>query len=458
MNKATLLLALLFLSAGVVSAQSSDVPELTLQDCIKIALENNSTLRVAQKQEQIAGTNVTSATSAWLPSINTSFSSGRYFQGARRVKTDVPIGFDESTGQFLYKQLEIFQASTERNSHSARVSLNQNIFDFGQTLYSIKSNKALAQASEQNVVSTRQAVIYNVKRAYYELLKAIRLERVYQEAVDLAQEEVNRAQTMMDIGISSQAEVFQAKVSFGNARTSLITQKNAVDIAVAQLNNALGRNPSTPVAVKEDPSEPVFPAISFDEAVKTAIQNNSELKALNLQAKSSQYALRMAQSRFMPVIGANVTYSRNNDDISRVYTSKLDEDFTASLGIGMDLNIFNGFADKANSQRARLNHQVDLENLAERKRTLTAEVRQYFLQLQAYKDFIEINQQNIEAARENLRLQQEKRRVGSGTELEVSQAQVELTRAQANLVQAEYEAKTAKAQLEATMGMGDVAH
>ena len=81
--------------------------------------------------------------------------------------------------------------------------------------------------------------------------------------------------------------------------------------------------------------------------------------------------------------------------------------------------------------------------------------KQYFLQLEAYKDFIEINQQNIEAARENLRLQQEKRRVGSGTELEVTQAQVELTRAQANLVNAEYEAKIARARLETAMGAAE---
>ena len=58
-----------------------------------------------------------------------------------------------------------------------------------------------------------------------------------------------------------------------------------------------------------------------------------------------------------------------------------------------------------------------------KKRLLTADVKQYFLELQAYQDIIEINRENIEAAKENLRLQQEKRRVGSGTELEVTQAQ-----------------------------------
>ncbi len=454
MNKfAAPLAVLILLGAFYAFAQPAASADLTLQECIAIALENNSTLRVAQQRSQLAGTNVTSATSAWLPSINTSFSSGQYIQGARVLKTDVPKGVDPATGRVIYEQQEIYQEQTERSSHSARISLNQNIFDFGQTLNSIKSAKALQQASAQNVTSAREMVILNVKRAYYELLKAIRLEKVYTEAAQLAEEEVTRAQTMMDIGISSQAEVFQAKVSLGNARTSLITQQNAVDLARADLNNALGLNPGIPVGVREEATEPIFPTITFEEAAQTAIQNNAALKSYEFQTKASLFSLRMAQMRYMPNIGATASYGRSNDDIGRVFSSKLDLDFTATLGVGVDLNIFNGLADKANVQRAKLNHEIDQENLSEQKRILTSQVRQYFLLLEAYKDFLEINQQNLEAARENLRLQQEKRRVGSGTELEVTQAQVELTRAQSNLVRAEYDAKISRAQLETAMGV-----
>ena len=453
MNKFTSLILLILLGIGSAFAQEPE--PLTLQQCIAIALENNSTLRVAQKSLQIAGTNVTSATAAWLPQVNSSLSTGRYIQGARVDIADVPTGIDPVTGRTIYTQQEIYQEQTERNSHSARISLSQNIFDFGQTLYSIKSAKANKQASAQSMENTRQMVIFNVKDAYYTLLKAIKLEQVYKEAATLAEEEVQRAQTMMDIGISSQSEVFQARVTLGSARATLINQQNAVDAARANLNNALGRSPDIPVDLREDESQPIFPAITFDEAAGEAIKNNSALKAYEFQTKASLFNLKMAQMRYAPSIGGSISYGRSNEDLSRVFSSKLDQDFNATLGLGLDLNIFNGLSDKAGVQRAKLNHQIDLENLAEQKRLLTAQVKQYFLLLEAYKDFLEINQQNIEAARENLRLQQEKRRVGSGTELEVTQAQVELTRALANLVNAEYEAKIARARLETAMGIAE---
>jgi len=131
----------------------------------------------------------------------------------------------------------------------------------------------------------------------------------------------------------------------------------------------------------------------------------------------------------------------------------LDKDFSATIGVGLDLNIFNGFADKAAVQRNTISYNIAIENYAETKRLLLSGVKQYYLQLEAYKDIIEINKQNIDAYQENLRLQQEKRRVGSGTELEVSQAQYELTQARSNLIQAEFNAKIAKAQLEAVLGI-----
>ncbi len=452
MKKVGFWVILVIFSGNLLWAQ--DEPALTLQDCIEIALKNNSQLRNAERRVEMAGTSVTTAMANLLPHINASLGSYKYVQGARVLKQDVPIGFDPITGRVLYQQREIFQDRTERNSHSARVSLSQNVYDFGQTINAVKQVKASESAEQHSLISTKQTVILNVKKAYYELLKAYRLQEVYQEAVSLAQEQVNRAQAMFDIGLASQAEVFQAKVTLGSNQMNLITQQNLVEMAHANLNNALGRNPSTPFKLIEDKTEPIFPDYQFEDAVNTAISSNQDIKTLELQAKAYMYSIRAAKARYMPSIGASVSYSRNNDDYTRVYSSELNRDFSATLGIGLDLNIFNGFSDQAAVQRESLNYQTAMENLAERKRTVTAEVKQYFLQFNAYKEILDINRQNIEAAKENLRLQLEKRRVGSGTELDVAQAQVELTRAQSNLVQAEYDAKISKAQLEAVMGQG----
>ena len=168
---------------------------------------------------------------------------------------------------------------------------------------------------KHSMINTRQTVVLNVKKAYFELLKSYRLMGVYQEAVDLAEEQVGRAQTMLEIGSASQAEVFQAKVNLGSQKMNLIQQKNVIEIARANLNNALGRNPSTPLEVTEDETEPSFPEYQFEEAVKIAIENNQDIKSQELQVLANRYGISIEKARYLPQVGLGVTYSRNNDEI-----------------------------------------------------------------------------------------------------------------------------------------------
>ncbi len=450
-NATMLVVFVLFLTSALLAQETKP---LTLDECVQIALQNNSSLKISGYQVESAETSVTSARANFLPKINSSFSSGKYIQGARVTKMDVPTGeVDSETGGVIYEEKSVLQDRTERNSHSASVSLSQNIFDFGKSMNNLKSNKAGKTSMEHSLKNTRNDVIAGVKQAFYELLKQYRLKEVYEEAVQVSNDEVSRVQTMMEIGLSSQAEVYQARVTLNNSKTTLLNQVNNIELAKADLNNALGRFPSDPLEIVPENADAIFPEYSFEKASDLAVENNEYLKALEQEVKANSYNIKYAKSAYFPSIGGSASYSRSNTDFSRVYSSKLDQDFSITMGVGVDLNIFNGFSDKASVQRNTIQYNIAVENLEEAKRTLLSSVKQYYLQLNAYKDIIEMNKLNIEAYEENLRLQQEKRRVGSGTELEVTQAQYDLTSARSDLISAEFEAKTVIAQLEAALGI-----
>jgi TolC family type I secretion outer membrane protein len=455
MIKYALKLIVFYMFLSSVSLVGQDTTRLTLDDCIEIALKNNSVLRNAKRRVDLARTGVISARSSVLPTVNTSFSVGKFMQGARIVKTDVPVGRDLQTGQIIYEQQEIVQGKTERNSHAASISLSQNIYDFGRSGNSIREAKAVQSSEEFNMQDTRLEVIFDVKQAYYQLLRDMHLLDVYEQAMSLSKEQVDEAQTRLDIGLASQAEVYQARVNLGRTRKNYINQTNQVEMAKANLNNALGRNPGIPVEVIEEQSDPIFTEWTFEQATEIAIENNKQIKAMEMEVKSYRFRINTEKSRYMPTIGAQISYDRRNNDFERVYSADLDRDFSATIGVGMDLNIFNGFADKAAIERQTLNYQIAVENLEESKRILRSNLKDIFLQLEALKDYIEINQENILAMKENLRLQQEKRRVGAGTELEVTQAQVNLTEAQSEYVRAEYEAKIQKSRLFFIMGLSE---
>ena len=426
---------------------------LDLDQCIQIALENNSQLRLAETQVQLSETQVVTAKSSWLPAVDLSARTGKTIQGPRSLKENVPVATDPETGQVIYEQRQINQQKTEWNQYSLGLSLNQNLYDFGRTSNSIRSAKAIKKADQHKLISQRNRVIADVKKAYYDLLKTYKVRDVYEEAVRAARENMDYHESMMDLGLMSKAEIYQAKVNISNQRANLINSKNDIQFAKAALNNAMGRNPSTLIEIPQEDVAPVFPEYTFEKAVEIALENNEYLKALDLEVKAQEFGIRQAKARYLPVLSGGASYNRVNDEASRVYSSDLGEDYTISVGASFNLNIFNGLADKADIQRQILNKEAALERLREEKRLLLADVKQYFLQLKAFKDIIELNQINIEAYEENLKLQREKRRVGSGTELEVTQAQVELVNAQEALIRARYNTQIAEAQLQAALGI-----
>ena len=442
----------LLISVSTSSLIAQDVKALGLEECIDIALSNNYEMRVAQMSVELAERDITSARSAWLPNVNSSFSFGKYIQGPRTVREDYPIGVDEN-GDYLFEERSVKYAKTERNSYSASVSLDQHIYDFGRTGSRIRQAKALQQYYEHNLFNTKNFVIANVHNNYFQLLKALKLRDVYAEAVTHAEENLEYNETMLDVGLKSKAEIYQAKVNLGNQKTALINQLNAIELAKAALNSAMGRNPATPIEIEEDMPQPIFPTYNFEEAVEIALDKNDRLRAIENEVKATEYAIKAAKASFAPSIGARVGYYRDNDELSRVYSSNLNEDYTATIGAGINLNIFNGLADKTEVERQKLNNQMALEKLNEERRLLITQIRQYFLLLKAFEDIITINEENLQAYEENLRLQQEKRRVGAGTELEVRQAQVDVIQAQETLVGAKHEAKINRAYLEAALGI-----
>ena len=447
------IIGILLMTPILTFAQESD--SLSLQECIDIALSNNYELRVAQLNVELADQDIISSRSAWLPKVNSSFSFGKYIQGERTVKEDVPIGIDPETGKYIFQERDVTIEQTERNSYGANVTLDQHIYDFGRTGNYIRQAKAYKQFYEHNLFNTRNLVIANVSDKYFELLKAMKLRDVYAEAVKHAEENLEYNQTMMDVGLKSQAEIYQARVNLGNRSTDLINQINRIELAKAALNSAMGQYPATSIEIKEDMPIPIFPSYSFEQAVDVALENNERLKAIENEVRATEYAIRSAKALSAPNVGARVSYDRLNDDIGRVYTTNLDEDFKATIGASVNLNIFNGLADKAEIQRQKLNNELALEKLKEEKRILITNIREYFLLLKSFQDVIQINQENLEAYEENLRLQTEKRRVGAGTELEVMAAQVDVIQAQETLVRAEYEAKIYRAYLHAALGISE---
>lgn len=431
-------------------AQSGAGKTLSLEECINIALENNSSLKNAAYSNKSADMDVLGSYQGILPTLSVSAGRGEYETGPAEYLSNEPVGLDED-GNVIYELRTRKTDLTTRKSTTAGVTVNQNIFDGGVWWNQIRKSKADQKSSQFSYKSQRDNTILQVQQAYFDLIKQIKLLEVYDLAVKRSEAQLERTQKMYDLGATAKVDVFRTKVNLGNDRISYLQQVNTVEQSRKTLNLAMGRDPFTAIDVRAE--IPLLEAIpSVDDLVETAFQHQPMLMKNELDMRSRDLQVSLAKGLNYPKISAYLRYNRFHENATKVF-SGFDQNYQTQYGVSLSFNLFNGFSDYTTVQKAELAYKMARENLEAYKRELKSNVHQYYADYKSTLDIIEINKQNLEAAKEELRLEQERNQVGAGTALEVREAQVNLTRAEETLVSAQFTARLILARLDNALGL-----
>lgn len=422
---------------------------LSLKDCIRIALENNVDLNTSRNLARIAQLGVTDAYSRILPVVNANFSGSKLKFGESTYLSDVPVGVD-SLGKVIYEQRLVTTEGRERNSYSAGVSVTQNIFDGGYWWNNIRRSKVLNEAGQYDLKLSENQVIKYVAQYYYNLLRNIKLLKVDSLAVKRSQDQVDRAQSMFEIGSVAQVDVYRARVNLGQDQITYLNQKNTLRQSEQLLNLAMGRDPMTPLVID---TVVVFEprTVALQELFNSALQKQPGLQSQKLRVKAAEFSVALAKSAFLPSLGARFSYTRDNELLEKVY-SDFNQNWSYSIGVGLSWNLFRGFSDHVNYQTSKIQLKNSRLAYEDYQRTLRSDIRNLYNNYNAILEIVEINKRNLEAAREEFRLADERYRLGSGTSLELREAQVNLTQAEQILVSAEYNAIITYIELSETIG------
>lgn len=441
---------LLVVFAAKANAQETKEPVYTLQECINTALKNNSALRNAGYSYDAAEMDVLSSFKGILPSLSVSAGRGEYETGPAEYLSNEPVGLDED-GNVIYELRTRKTELTTRKSTTAGFDLNQTIFDGGIWWNQIRKARVDQKASKYNFESQRNNTILQVQTSYFDLIKQIKMLEVYDLAVKRSKAQLDRTSKMYELGAVAKVDIFRAKVNLGNDRINYLQQKNTVEQSRKNLNLTMGRDPFTPLNVKiEVQREEPLPDIN--EMVKTAYEHQPLIKKDELSIRSSALSAALAKGLNFPRLSAYISYNRFHENAVKVF-SDFGQNYSTQYGIRLSFNIFNGFSDYANVQKAEISRKAAMETYEEYKRTLKASVHQYYADYISTLDIIKINQENLEAAKEEMRLEEERYMVGAGTALEVREAQVNLTRAEETLIATQFTASLILAQLDNQLGL-----
>ena len=443
-----LLLGLVVLNPTIGRSQLTEL--LTLEESISVALHRNFNVKSAEYGLQRRDAQVMGAYSAILPNVSISSGRSRFLQGVTSNIGNVQ-GLDEK-GNITIVSKEFKSPYFQRDNNSFGMTFRQNIYDGGRWWNNISRAKSYQSASFHGVEVAKNEAVFNTSQSYLELAKAKAFQYALFDALMLSQEQLERTESLYELGSVARTDFYKAKVQLGNDRSNLLNQQNVVASAKSRLNIIMGRDPLTQFRI-EEVEYPKVEYPSREEAMESALENNPLVKQKKASVDGAEDGKKVARSAFLPSLTGFINYNRNNEDPGRVFSpSNISDNWSSSLGLSMSLNLFNGFADKANLEESQAIYRSSWEDYENTKRNILATIDNAITRLETYEELEMIFSDNKESAKEDLRLATERYELGSATLLEVQDAQVALLRANTSTIRNKYDYQIAYAQLLNAMG------
>jgi len=432
-----LLIFLFLVFSGVASAQEVSLPQpgkpLSLNDCVGLALRFNPALRSNQASVDAQKARVEQALAAYYPQINF---TANYNTATSNFATLGGTTVGVSRGQYSWTFTDLF---------SMGPTLTQLIYDFGRTSNSVKINRENVNASEQDLVTTRQTVILNVQQAYFGVLQGQRLVEVAKEIVTQTQQHLEQAQGFYQAGTRPKIDVTKAEVDLANAQLALIQANNNFAVAQVTLNNAIGLTQSLTFPVEDTlgfaPRE-----YRLEDIVNTAYDQRPEILQIKAKQRSQEAAVNLAQSSYYPILSGNAS------NLYRTNSVPNDLVWDWSVGLTLSIPLFTGFSSPSQvaEQRANLKNLISQEEAL--KLNIRLEAEQAYLSQKQATEQVRVTEKAVGQAQENYELASGRYQVGVGSPLEITDAEVQLANAKANNIQALYNYKVAEARIERAMG------
>ena len=435
------LLAIVLSGAGL-TAQAPAPQELSLEEAVRVALEKNPTVKASVAYERAVHEGIAEARAARFPRLD--FSEG-FTRGNNPVYvfggllTERQFNANDFALNFLNTPppLDIFHTQ-----FSAALPL----YDAGQTGRRVKDAKLNAQGAGEAGRRTRQEVIFGVVKAYTNELLATENVRVAEAAVKAAQSDLERAQARQEQGQAVPSDLLSARVHLAQTQEDLLQAKNAVDLAQAALNVAMGLPEDASSLIESGLKESRLEPGALAERERLALENRPDYLEAGLEAERATNGEHTARAEFLPKLNLFSSWEEDN----QTFLTRGGNNWTA--GVSLNFNIFDGGANHARLAAARYRQDQAQAQLAQMAAAVKLQVREAYLNLTTAQQRIEVSRQAQAEAEESLRIIQNRYEAGLATITDLLQVETARSSAGKNHLNALFDYRLGYAALELATG------
>lgn len=429
-----IIFSIVTLFVGVYNMQSQEL--LTVEDAVKIALENNFEIKIASNDLKIDQQNVSLANAGILPNLSANITNNNSILDTKQTQGD----------------------GTERELDNARnlnltygVALNWTVFDGMRMFARHNQLKELEKLGDAELKLTILTKISDVITTYYDIVQQQQQLAALDTTIIISNVRVTTATNRYTIGKASKLEVLNAQVDLNTDTTEFLRQKELYANTKILLNQILARDPNIDFKVKEEVQ--IDESLLLPDLMILAEKQNPQLQAQVINKRVAELELKQIRGDRYPTVNISSGYNFTRSEASLGFiTQSSGKGFV--YGINATMNIFNGGLQNRNEKIAKLqieNSQIliDQQKLALNTQLSTA-YQTYMTNLQLSK----LEAKNEEIAKQNMDITFEKFRIGTitTTTLEFRTAQLNYINAKVRNSNAQYQAKISEIALKELAG------
>ncbi|MES2775137.1 MAG: TolC family protein [Bacteroidota bacterium] len=366
----------LFAATGAVAQEKWD-----LRRCVDYAVSNNITIKQSQIQEKIAELQYLQLRDSRWPSLN--FSTNQGFQFGRSI--------DPATNQFT---------NTPVTFLSGQLQTGVTLFNWFSKKNNIEATRLTVQANKAGTEKIKDDISLNVANAYLTALLAYEQTMIAGVAVDQTKEQLSITRKRVNAGALPELNAAELEAQLARDSATLMVAESNRQLNLLQLKAILNMDAAVPFDITTPPVE-LIPVESFAElepnmVYQLAMNNQPQQLANKFRYESSQYNIKVAKAGLYPTISGfgslqsnfssaskqpigtpitsitpttsfvNVTgnnyfiqvpVTRYNEFNTVGFGRQFDNNFRQSVGIGLQVPIFNGHQAKTMWKRSIVDQQ-----------------------------------------------------------------------------------------------------
>lgn len=418
---------------------------LTLPECVSLAMKNSPTMHITEANIEKSQWSLKEVKAYNGVTLTYNLLYGRSDQPPswyNNTTAQYPVSVNPQTGGLI-----------NYPAWSNNYTFYNHQFKLELPLYTGKKLESMAELAKHGKAatyldrtSTQQQLALEVTNSYYNVLQAINLQNVAQQAVDDFGVHLTNVQYEYDIGNVPLSDVLQTEVRLANARNNLIKAQNAAKMSRYKLNKVIEINLTDDTELEDNITHDSY-ADTLDDSLKEAFKNRAEIQQAKLKISMAQEKIKIAHSDALPTVSAVAVENISDTSPS---TSKHNTDWT--VGVNVSFNIFDNKITKNKTEEAKADLAVAIQQERQLEDAITLEVSNAYLNVTEASERIKNNQVAVNQSERDYSMAQERYHAGIGTNLDVMDAEVAMTQAKTNYVVALYDYSNSRAQLDKAMG------